>query len=479
MLMTLWKPVLISIIIVVSFSLFGAYVCHATDINIDFEGFSNGDNLDTSPWYALPTMTAEKVSDYDPLLSSLSLYHQSANRGSGYRFATSSIGTISFWYNIDAMDSGPQFYFNLKKLNTDIGQIIFSKAGTTSYDVYWNNESGTSTKIMADFPLDTWGQFLLSWNLGEVTIWYREIGGSQDDITPYWNGIYYNDVDGFSFSGTASWNVSIDDITILDNYISDPLETQTEWHWTNDIYAPTIQTCFINETCNFWFNYASSTIGATIYIIDETEPQFPDYADDATLITNTLTNELYLNPAIETIATTVDYCLWIEGDAYEATRLCGYRIDWVDYSTYIPSNPTWCDDPCGEIATTTFGGEINCGLQSFGAKMVCPATTTLESLNGTLFQLQNAFPLNVVYQTYEFVNDLKDISTSTYDCVPLKWGLDDTGACLFSTTTMDDSVGSATWTTIYTSMEMLLYVFFLIYIVRRILQFSKKSNTNS
>jgi hypothetical protein len=63
----------------------------------------------------------------------------------------------------------------------------------------------------------------------------------------------------------------------------------------------------------------------------------------------------------------------------------------------FPAMPDWCDYPCQGIATTTFGGEIQCGIQGALAWSFCVSSSSMDSLKSSAYMLRSKFPFSVWY----------------------------------------------------------------------------------
>lgn len=62
-----------------------------------------------------------------------------------------------------------------------------------------------------------------------------------------------------------------------------------------------------------------------------------------------------------------------------------------------PPDPSFCNTPCDGIATSTFGGDINCGLRSAIAWSVCVSPSIADNLMSTASLLRSRFPFSVWY----------------------------------------------------------------------------------
>lgn len=86
-------------------------------------------------------------------------------------------------------------------------------------------------------------------------------------------------------------------------------------------------------------------------------------------------------------------------------------------STYCMSlelPDTWCNNPCSGIATTTFGGDIQCGLQAAAAWAVCVSSSSLSSLTSSAQMLRTKFPFSAPFSLIDQIKiGLGEYSTTT------------------------------------------------------------------
>jgi len=479
MLKAIWKELLISFIVVIAFSTIGVFVCNATTITEDFESYGNGELLDDLPWYSYPAYNFLQVSSNEVLFGVKSLDHTSAlNEAGEYRFATSSEGTISFWFYSVTPNTWNFYLGNNTSEGSWNGLITFNSVDADSIYAYYNNSFGTTTNIFYDFPIATWYQILITWKNTEVYIWFREIGLPQVNVTPDDNQMYSAEVSNFRIEGGHQADFYIDGISIMDTSINDPIETQTEWQWAGDILAPSQQVCFINEICNFWFNYSTNAIGATIYLIDSDEGEFPEFADDSLVLIDTATKETYLNPDIETATTSKDYCLWLEGTDYAETRICGYEIDWVEYDSYIPEMPDFCDDPCYNVATTSDAwyeimDDIHCGFNKVIENIICPSDDAIEKIRNIQTQYFSQFPLSLL-KDFKDLASTSPVTASSTECIaPVVWwtnGEPETIGCFLGQTTFSTGMGNELYSFYWTWANRAIYFLGFMYILWRILR---------
>lgn len=272
-------------------------------------------------------------------------------------------------------------------------------------------------------------------------------------------------------------------------YDDDLIESEYNWsyEWFDlesdypDFYMPIQQICFtssVDEYCNLEYWYNSQSIGSTLnFVYDNGQPIRPLYAATSTIITYTSGNQSILYLESQDEATTTPFCLYLENDSYGDISQCGYVIEWVDAS-YFPEMPdAFCSsstDPCSEISTSTFGGEIECGLKKIGQWLVCPSDESFNSLQTTYSMWQQIFPysifsqitdtfLNIQATTTSFDLKLSIIDESAEDAVIYRQGLLTEKFPVF-------------WERFVFIQQSILYILTFIYLVWRIKKLGSKKD---
>jgi hypothetical protein len=234
-----------------------------------------------------------------------------------------------------------------------------------------------------------------------------------------------------------------------------------------DFYMPIQQVCFIDSIdpyCNLEYWYNKEAIDSELYFIYDNGQVIRPY-NSATSTTveyaSGLQSSLYLTSQSE--ATTTPFCLFLENSEYGDISQCGYNIEWID-SSYFPEMPDgFCSsttDPCSDIATTTFGGEIECGFRRLGQWAICPSDESLEIFNNTINIWERIPPYSLISQITNAFLDSTATSVAFSINITSLTGIDgyNTNMPLLEEGMMTNTWGSL-WEMVYSLMEKVLWFF--------------------
>lgn len=97
---------------------------------------------------------------------------------------------------------------------------------------------------------------------------------------------------------------------------------------------------------------------------------------------------------------TSDRVVQSEGETYHYIIVNDFTLNVAPATSTacaMPSMPSWCDYPCQGLATSTLGGDIQCGIRGALAWSFCVSSSSMDNLKNTAYLLRSRFPFSVWY----------------------------------------------------------------------------------
>jgi len=308
---------------------------------------------------------------------------------------------------------------------------------------------------------------------------------------------------GFSMSNQAGQWYLMDDLysgavayDALDDYdYVDPNVLQRVWEKNGGydyIKMNKTQKCFINEACDWNFTYTNEAIElgtGEFFLIPYSAGVLP-ILQPATIATSSylLDTRGYTRTGkfiIQNNATTepTEYCVYyqaVPAGVSSADRFyCGYFLEFNDddYINELLAEYN-CTTICADIATSTdwtggFWYGLECGARKVGCWALVPSKSSIQKFSNATQQLDSVFPFSVFADIEDIVGG-QATTTIGISLDPLFPG-DQSAIMLLDDTTIPSKFGWL-WTTLYMTMEKIIYFSTLLYFITYFVQKGRVSN---
>lgn len=240
------------------------------------------------------------------------------------------------------------------------------------------------------------------------------------------------------------------------------------------------QYCIINETCDLKITYSYEAVGDTAIIYESTILNTVGDIYATTSLSNNLLLKKEIRVATSSTEKTDYFCL---GSENRMTQTCGIQIIWknkedLEYFQDTYDIESACDD-MDQSASTTFMYGVECGLRKFGYWLFTPHTQTYMALTSEISEMKNNFPLSIYYDLRLMFETLRDFTVSPLE-IPIIWydkdGLHelDTLSVSSSTIISTDGMNETKYNMIYDGMELMVYLIGLFWLIKNIMDNTKK-----
>lgn len=237
--------------------------------------------------------------------------------------------------------------------------------------------------------------------------------------------------------------------------------------------------CIVNEPCYSRLFYPYSYEGKG-YVVEEFTGTSTFTEISHGTFTNQAIHKIQIDFPIQSTSMRKLYCLSIIVDGQVNERYCGLDAIWREPSLasqfgFADYNiASACDDIIAPTSTNSWLEAFSIDawtytIQCAGRKIVYWATVPKEhtfiefekNLNG----VKESFPVNVYYDVYKETANIATSSPDTINMIGIFSNIE-----LISTSTLKNNDASETWSTIYESIETIIYaltfIYFMIYIFR-------------
>jgi len=130
----------------------------------------------------------------------------------------------------------------------------------------------------------------------------------------------------------------------------------------------------------------------------------------------------------------------------------------------------WCADVCNGISTSTFGGEISCGMRQLGCWSFTPHNTSKLYFSSAWDILKRAFPFNLYFDITDALMSMTQ-ATSSDEGFPIpNIGEDQNGHATITytsitSTTVQNTIGSKNYTDVRHGITLLLWFAAIILVI--------------
>ena len=161
------------------------------------------------------------------------------------------------------------------------------------------------------------------------------------------------------------------------------------------------------------------------------------------------------------------------------------------FTPFISSTTIGCD--CSGLDSESLLYPLECGGRKLACWIFYPSENIQRSFKESFSQLLTGFPFSVVYQIYntmqdgqneiyrqqeanqDYYNEFPETdnrtpTTTEIVIAPLQWAGHDTGAALLTNMTLKNGMGDYLYNLYYQWFKNILYIFTLIYLIRRLLK---------
>jgi len=425
----------------------------------DFEGYANNNLLDNdiSPvgtWITAPTLYPAIVSQTVARSGNKSMSTNiNQNAGSRIIFDTTTNGIFTFYFNrvVDGC-GGYDTVSATAQEGTPIFQIIWGCYGEFFWPIF-NDGTGSTTIISANYPKNTWTKTSFKW-VGDIVSVYI------DDVLYLTRSVYHNSgIFAFTFDSVINREYFFDDISIQDNQPLDNTTINLDGNlldWRSDINTVDYQLCFFGDLCRLWFSFNDKAIGNNVYLTpDQQLKQNPAYALATTTIFYDPRYQNYINTPAQTVATATDYCLYMIDDTYGDLLYCGITIEWVSSSTYASDifNKLDIAHACDTVSTSSgsffddFRYGIECGFRKVSFWAFTPTPDSVKYFFESSQKIKTVFPFNTYFSLVSAAQDaIASSSISRNNTIGLP--MIDTGGNFYilpvlASSSMSNTIGSA------------------------------------
>lgn len=241
------------------------------------------------------------------------------------------------------------------------------------------------------------------------------------------------------------------------------------------------------------YSYNNLAIGSEVNIIMQTsETEYnidinDAYETDELTTTPLGNNKSFIASTTLTQDGTQFYCVVLDsqhGETYDI-YICGIRRDWYtdnisqDFDDYLNSRmatSSWCN--CDDIATSTgifteLVSDFQCSARKTACWLFFPKD--FSTLTSAINKFKNGFPFSVVGQIKDQIDTSISTAQTTNETIviaPLMWAGEETGVNLLTNKTLEQGMGAYLYDKYYTWFTYLIYLFGIMYFLRRILKLS-------
>lgn len=136
---------------------------------------------------------------------------------------------------------------------------------------------------------------------------------------------------------------------------------------------------------------------------------------------------------------------------------------------------------CDDISTSSWdvAGQIECGFTKLAIRQFVATSSSWLNLHKTIKKVDKWFPLSVFSQVKTMTASSSASSTITNIKLSSFLPGGDPNALLFSPTLFKQGISESAWSKIYYIMEILLYISFFLYVVKRLFEISSKSKMDN
>lgn len=326
----------------------------------------------------------------------------------------------------------------------------------------------------------------------------EEWGGSETQAGQVYfqNSVWPNKFTGYA--NPSYWNRTPDlylQIWYDDTVYQEPSTTTNEYYDDDlstdepDINSLYNKTCYVGEDCILHFSFNVLAIGGTVYLNDYASTSIPSTALASTTVTVSPFWQNYVELPAEHDNVYRQYNLTLVKDLnwYVITGINVYWVTREEWDAFMDSRAMdilneYCnyDTLCDDIATGTDWFDFKYGIQCGGRYLSCwlfyPNASTTQEFYNTITETKQQFPMNLFFRMRDMFQEIQDyentnVLTFNFTDIIGVPGFEDE-LVIASSTSMSYVFGDM-WDRIYWIMERLIYLFGFIYIITRLIYFTR------
>jgi len=466
--------------------LFATPVFAYSDWNDDFETYTTGQTItsqNSAYHYSVANATVVNSGCYSGKCMSMpqsSHINYETDGTSPYQYLSFKIKPAG------AVDVRLQYDYSVSYQNLILCDVTASSTFTCDYDLLSDGGATDLLVVDSDFDLNEW--HTVTFNYDSINNRFR-VQTDSNDFTDWfdpWYGTPGDAIEKLYWTSTVGTTL-IDDIVSSDIFIEGIIRDFSNtfgYDLSAKIETVLGQTCFIGDTCNLYFSYNQAAIGDKVYLMYDTVTgqSIPNAIASTTIVMNEIMQNYLVVPAIAT-SSTQEYCLYLD-HANGQTLQCGIDVNWMTHDTfdelfnrYDPDSA--CDDLTAPTSTDSWFSDwsidslsytMQCAGRKFTYWMMTPHPDAYLEFEKSVNSLKQSFPISIYYDVKEQFDEAAS-STETFATLNMPGIF--SGIVLLSTSTISSSPASSMWTTIYDSLETIIYAMVFFYFIYRIIKIAK------